>query len=101
MSYNTRLLFEQFDRIGTDDDVGPVGGSLRSAEVTTEDVVFDPVEYGFGAVIRITGSDAIIRTVDPDDGMGRERVPHARLERVPKTHMPTYLHSGQVREAHR
>jgi len=101
MSYNTRLLFEQFDRIGTDNSVGPLGGSLRSADVTTEDVVFDPVEYGYGAVIRITGSDAIIRTVDPEDGMGRERVPHARLERVPKTRMPTYLQTGAPREAHR
>lgn len=101
MSYNTRLLFEQFDRIGTDESPGPLGGSLRSAEVTTEDVVFDPFEHGYGAIIRITGSEAILRTVDPDDGMGRVRVPLSRLERVPKTRMPTYLHSGRVREAHR
>jgi len=101
MSYNTRLLFEQFDRIGTDDSVGPLGGSLRSADVTTEDVVFDPLEYGYGAVIRITGSDAIIRTVDPKDGMGRERVPLSRLERVPKTRMPTYLQTSTVREVYR
>lgn len=101
MSYNTRLLFEQFDRIGTDNSIGPLGGSLRSAEVTTEDIVFDPVDHGYGAIIRITGSDAIIRTVDPEDGMGRERVPHARLERVPKTRMPTYLQTSALREAHR